>query len=279
MSNRRLIAMIRGRATAGDPLDLSPLAARPPVVSALSHLIGAVGATGLLVAVVAAFAGGLVGPSVTAASARTGATEVPAASGVVSGQAASDPVPGAVQGIGGTPRTTPGTLPGRHVKALLQGIVVPTAGALPVATPATILPTPARTTPTTKPAPTTSTTAAARPAAVQQAASPTTTVAPRPAAPAPAAGSVEAIILEVFGAHGREAIGVARCESHLTPAAVSRNGANWGLFQINTAHRSRVAQMGYRWQDLLDPRVNALVAKSIFDEQGWRPWGCRGAAR
>ena len=36
--------------------------------------------------------------------------------------------------------------------------------------------------------------------------------------------------------------------------------------------------MGYQWEDLLDPRVNSLVANSIFDEQGWRPWGCRHAA-
>ena len=83
----------------------------------------------------------------------------------------------------------------------------------------------------------------------------------------------------MFGTHGRAAIGVARCESHLNPASISRNGANWGLFQINVAHRARVAQMGYRWEQLLDPRVNALVAKTIFDEQGWGPWACRGAAR
>jgi hypothetical protein len=36
--------------------------------------------------------------------------------------------------------------------------------------------------------------------------------------------------------------------------------------------------MGYQWEDVLDPRVNALVAHSIFVEQGWQPWGCRRAA-
>jgi hypothetical protein len=60
---------------------------------------------------------------------------------------------------------------------------------------------------------------------------------------------------------------------------VSRGGGNWGLFQINTVHRKRVAAMGYQWEDLLDARVNSLVARSIFVEQGWRPWGCRHAAR
>jgi hypothetical protein len=94
----------------------------------------------------------------------------------------------------------------------------------------------------------------------------------------PEPGSVEAVIAEVFGAHAQAAIGVARCESHLNPGAISRNGANWGLFQINKAHRSRVAAMGYQWEDLLDARINALVAKSIFDEQGWGPWACRRAA-
>jgi hypothetical protein len=104
-------------------------------------------------------------------------------------------------------------------------------------------------------------------------------VAPPVAGPPPEPGSVEAIIIEVFGPDAPSAIGVARCESHLNPAAISRGGGNWGLFQINRAHRGRVEAMGYRWEDLLDARVNALVAKSIFDEQGWRPWGCRAAAR
>jgi hypothetical protein len=103
--------------------------------------------------------------------------------------------------------------------------------------------------------------------------------APTVPLPPPAPGSVEAVIAEVFGPNAQSAIGVARCESHLNPAAVSRGGGNWGLFQINRAHRGRVEAMGYRWEDLLDARVNSLVAKSIFDEQGWRPWGCRAAAR
>jgi len=95
---------------------------------------------------------------------------------------------------------------------------------------------------------------------------------------APEPGSVEAVITEVFGPHARSAIGVARCESGLNPAAVSRGGGNVGLFQINTVHRKRVANMGFQWEQLLDARVNSLVAKTIFDEQGWRPWACRHAA-
>lgn len=118
-------------------------------------------------------------------------------------------------------------------------------------------------------APTTSTTVTTAPVAT----------VPRAPQPPPAPGSVEAIIAEVFGSHASEAIAVARCESHLNPAAISRGGGNWGLFQINTAHRSRVARMGYAWEDLLDARVNALVARSIFVEQGWSPWACRRALR
>jgi hypothetical protein len=212
MSNRRLIAMIRGRATAGDPVDLPPLAARPQVVCALSRLTFAVGATGIAVVLASTLGGGLISAAAGAVAGQGGPFgSGPAHVDAVSEQAASAPV--------------------------LQGIVAP----------------------------------ASPPAAVLLRAAPTPL-------PEPAPGSVEAVIVEVFGAHGGEAIGVARCESHLHPGSISRNGANWGLFQINSAHRQRVARMGYRWEDLLDPRVNAVVAKSIFDEQGWRPWACRGAA-
>ena len=126
------------------------------------------------------------------------------------------------------------------------------------------------------------------PSAIQGAVGVPTTIAPpappvaktvRAPQPPPAPGSVEAVITEIFGAHAPDAIAVARCESHLNPAAISRGGGNWGLFQINTAHRSRVARMGYAWEDLLDARVNALVARSIFAEQGWSPWACRRALR
>lgn len=98
-------------------------------------------------------------------------------------------------------------------------------------------------------------------------------------APAPAAGSVEDAIATYFGDVYDQAVGVARCESGLDPNAVSRGGANWGLFQINTVHQQRVADMGYSWDQILDPYVNAAVARSIYDDAGgWGPWGCRRAA-
>jgi hypothetical protein len=241
MSNRRLIAMIRGRATAGDPDDLPPLAARPQVVRALSRGTLAVGAAGVAVVLASGLGGGLISSAAGAAAGQGGLSG--SGSGhvdAVSELAATAPVAGAVQGIDGVGSSAGAPEP--LAPAVLQGIVAPTSAPAP---------------------PAATTVAVALP--------------PAPVVP-PAPGSVEAVIVEVFGAHGQAAIGVARCESRLNPGSISRNGGNWGLFQINTAHRQRVARMGYRWEDLLDARVNALVAKSIFDEQGWRPWACRRAA-
>jgi soluble lytic murein transglycosylase-like protein len=107
--------------------------------------------------------------------------------------------------------------------------------------------------------------------------------APEPApAPAPVAaptggGSVEDAIATYFGDVYDKAIRVARCESGLNPAAVSAGGGNWGLFQINKVHQGLVESMGYSWDQILDPYVNAAVARHIYDGSGWSPWGCRYA--
>lgn len=71
-----------------------------------------------------------------------------------------------------------------------------------------------------------------------------------------------------------QAVRVANCESSLNHAAVSPGGGNWGLFQINTVHRGRVAAMGYAWDQMLMPYENARVAAAIWAEQGWGPWSC-----
>jgi hypothetical protein len=229
--------MIRGRAAAGEALDSPPLAARPQVVSALSRMTAAVGATGVVVVLCASLGGGMFRVAADAAVSAGGpVTSGPGRSDAVAGLSASDPVPVDLRDIS-APRVT------------LASIAPPVA---PVALPKPVI---ARITAAVVP-----------------------TIAPAPTVP-PAPGSVEAIITEVFGPYARQAIGVARCESHLNPGSISSNRANWGLFQINTSHRRQVEQMGYRWEDLLDARVNSLVAKSIFDGQGWRPWGCRAAAR
>jgi hypothetical protein len=229
MSNRRLIAMIRGRVTAGKAVDLSSLAARPQVVRALSRATLAVGAAGVVCALTAGVGGGLLTTAANAAVAGGGsygsgpAPHHTAGRSTLTAPAEVDPT--AVVGLGASAAPEPVVEQSAAVPASLQGIVAP-------ATPAPV-------------------------------------VAP---------GTVEAIISEVFGPHAKAAIGVAYCESRLRPTAISPNGANVGLFQINAVHRGRVARMGYRWEDLLDPRVNALVAKTIFDEQGWGPWACRRAA-
>ncbi|HXH58578.1 transglycosylase SLT domain-containing protein [Iamia sp.] len=72
---------------------------------------------------------------------------------------------------------------------------------------------------------------------------------------------------------------VADCESSLNPEAVSPGGGNWGLFQINTVHKPMVERMGYSWEQITDPYVNAKVARRIFADAGdtWGPWACRGA--
>lgn len=142
-------------------------------------------------------------------------------------------------------------------------VVPPAATEAPVAAPAPA----AAQAPTATPAPA----AAPEPAPAAE---------PEAAQPAPAAtggGSVEDAIAASFGDVYAKAVRVARCESSLNPDAVSRNGANWGLFQINVVHRARVEAMGYSWDQILDPYVNAAVARSIYDESGWGPWGCRGA--
>jgi hypothetical protein len=71
---------------------------------------------------------------------------------------------------------------------------------------------------------------------------------------------------------------LAHCESTLNPGAVSPGGGNWGLFQINTVHRSSFeAVTGRPWSAVLEADANAQFARWLFDQQGWAPWACRGA--
>ena len=71
-----------------------------------------------------------------------------------------------------------------------------------------------------------------------------------------------------------KAVQVATCESGLDPTAVSAGGGNWGLFQINKVHEPTLRQMGYSWDQITDPVVNAKLARSIYDTSGWRAWSC-----
>jgi hypothetical protein len=109
---------------------------------------------------------------------------------------------------------------------------------------------------------------------------------PEPPAPAPEpepepepvaapSGSAEEAIAAYFPDVYDEAVAVASCESGMNPGAVSRSGKYHGLFQISTIHRGRVESMGYSWDQILDAWVNSAVARAIYDEQGWGPWGCK----
>ena len=90
---------------------------------------------------------------------------------------------------------------------------------------------------------------------------------------------IEDLIRLRFAASGHvevveQAVRVARCESHLDPAA--RSGAHWGLFQISDLyHADRVKRLGYVWSDLLRAEPNIDVAYDLWAEQGWTPWSCR----
>ncbi|MEY2423217.1 MAG: hypothetical protein QOI95_3284 [Acidimicrobiaceae bacterium] len=86
-------------------------------------------------------------------------------------------------------------------------------------------------------------------------------------------------ITQAFGPLADQAMGVAQCESTLNPDAVSSGGGNWGLFQINTVHRSDFeAVTGHSWDEILDPYLNSTYAKYLYDQSGWSPWACRWAA-
>lgn len=84
----------------------------------------------------------------------------------------------------------------------------------------------------------------------------------------------DAIYRTFPSAQHNKAIAVAKCESGMNPRAVSPGGGNHGLFQINSVHRSMVQQMGYSWSRIYDPYVNAHVARTLWRQSGWGPWGC-----
>jgi len=80
----------------------------------------------------------------------------------------------------------------------------------------------------------------------------------------------------IFGDHADEAHAVVECESGHNHLAVSPDGSNHGLFQINNVHRSTFEQVtGKPWADRYDPVLNTAFAKWLYDQQGWRPWSCR----
>jgi hypothetical protein len=77
-----------------------------------------------------------------------------------------------------------------------------------------------------------------------------------------------AIIRQVFGVYGEQAVAVARCESGLTTGA--ENGQYLGLFQMGSYARSTYGHSWNAWGQ-------ARAAYRYFVDSGrdWSPWSCR----
>lgn len=69
----------------------------------------------------------------------------------------------------------------------------------------------------------------------------------------------------------KEAMMVAKCESGLKAEAYNDKNTNGskdsGVFQINSVHAINP-------RFLKDFKVNIMVARKLYDEQGWNPWVC-----
>ena len=92
---------------------------------------------------------------------------------------------------------------------------------------------------------------------------------------------LQAQIRKTFGPAGETAILVSEAESGMTPNRISYTGCCYGLFQINVdAHFNRVPgstrEAKAAW--LTVPENNLIIAKQIYDEQGWGPWDVCGTA-
>jgi hypothetical protein len=92
--------------------------------------------------------------------------------------------------------------------------------------------------------------------------------------------TVQDAINQSFGPIADQASRVADCESSMDPNAVSSGGGNYGLFQINTVHRSEFEEVtGRPWSDVLDAYANSQYAAYLYNQAGgWGPWTCRWAA-
>jgi hypothetical protein len=72
--------------------------------------------------------------------------------------------------------------------------------------------------------------------------------------------------------HVETVLRIIGCESSGRADAVSADGQNWGLAQINLVHLSRVGGDRYA---LLDPETNIRVAAEVWRaNSGFSPWAC-----
>ena len=88
--------------------------------------------------------------------------------------------------------------------------------------------------------------------------------------------TVKLYITEVFGENAEDALIIAHYESGTRSNAASSgyySTAHIGVFQISCKwHAQRVDGA---CANLFDYRTNTMIAKHIFDEQGWNPWSTK----
>jgi len=95
---------------------------------------------------------------------------------------------------------------------------------------------------------------------------------------------IEQQILLIFGINGPRAVRIARCESsNFAPEVVygpkTGSAGELGLMQILPRyHRHRWQARGWTDADMFIPERNLVIAREIYDESGFGPWTCRGAA-
>ena len=92
--------------------------------------------------------------------------------------------------------------------------------------------------------------------------------------------TVPELIKVVFKDKADEAMKIAQCESKMNPEAINDQNSNFsvdsGLFQINSVHWPKIPGEydTDKIQWLQDARNNTMMAKRIYDAQGFSPWVC-----
>lgn len=88
--------------------------------------------------------------------------------------------------------------------------------------------------------------------------------------------TIEEKIVAAFPEDSATALKIAKCESNLNPNAHNNRNkdgtTDGGLFQINSVHDKRLAELGL---DKYDPDDNIKFAQLLHEERGWLPWSCR----
>lgn len=84
------------------------------------------------------------------------------------------------------------------------------------------------------------------------------------------------IVAFYFGDHADQANDVVECESHHQADAVSPDGANHGMWQINNVHRRRFVEVtGQPWGEVYNPVHASRYARWLYDQTGdFSAWTC-----